>query len=79
MIASRAPVIDLCGAVEQSRSILFQLARIEAHLAALPGHEVTAVRARAGSTTLIARMRTTDAATIDGRIARRRGGADETV
>jgi uncharacterized circularly permuted ATP-grasp superfamily protein/uncharacterized alpha-E superfamily protein len=68
MIASRAPVIDLVGLDPNNpRSILFQLARIEAHLAALPGHEgdgrLSAPEQVA--TTLIARMRTTDAATID--------------
>jgi uncharacterized alpha-E superfamily protein len=68
MVASRAPVIDLVGLDPNNpRSILFQVARIEAHLAALPGHdsEGRLSAPEQVATPLIARMRTTDAATID--------------
>jgi uncharacterized alpha-E superfamily protein len=68
MVASRAPVIDLVGLDPNNpRSILFQVARIEAHLAALPGHDSDGRLSAPEqvATPLIARMRTTDAATID--------------
>jgi uncharacterized alpha-E superfamily protein len=68
MVASRAPVIDLAGLDPNNpRSILFQLARIEAHLAALPGHDSDGrlSASQQVATPLIARLRTTDAATID--------------
>jgi uncharacterized alpha-E superfamily protein len=68
MVGSRAPVIDLVALDPNNpRSVLFQLARIEAHLAALPGHDSDGRLSapQQVATPLIARMRTTDAATID--------------
>jgi uncharacterized circularly permuted ATP-grasp superfamily protein/uncharacterized alpha-E superfamily protein len=68
MIASRTPVIDLVALDPNNpRSILFQLTRMEAHLAALPGHDSDGRLSapQQVATPLIARMRTTDAATID--------------
>jgi uncharacterized alpha-E superfamily protein len=68
MVASRAPVIDLVALDPNNpRSILFQVARIEAHLAALPGHDSDGRLSAPEqvATPLIARLRTTDAATIN--------------
>jgi len=68
MVASRTPVIDLVGLDPNNpRSILFQVARLEAHLAALPGHDSDGRLSAAEqvATPLSARLRTTDASTID--------------
>ena len=68
MVAARAPVVDLVALDPNNpRSIVFQLARIEAHLAALPkrGEENRLSPAEQIATVAAARMRTTEAALID--------------
>jgi len=68
MVAARAPVIDLVGLDPNNpRSIVFQLARIEAHLAALPGRgdEGRLSPSEQVATALTARLRTADAGSID--------------
>ncbi len=67
MVAARAPVIDLVGLDPNNpRSIVFQLARIEAHLAALPGRggEGRLSPSEQVATALTTRLRTADAARI---------------
>jgi len=68
MVAARAPVIDLVGLDPNNpRSIVFQLARIEAHLAALPGRgdEGRLSPSEQVATALTTRLRTADAGSID--------------
>jgi uncharacterized circularly permuted ATP-grasp superfamily protein/uncharacterized alpha-E superfamily protein len=68
MVAARAPVVDLVALDPNNpRSIVFQLARIEAHLAALPkrGEENRLSPPEQIATAAAAAMRTADAAVID--------------
>lgn len=68
MVAARAPVIDLVALDPNNpRSIVYQLARIETHLAALPrrGQEGRLSPPEQVASALAAKMRTTDAAAID--------------
>ena len=68
MVAARAPVVDLVVLDPNNpRSIVFQLARIEAHLAALPkrGEENRLSPPEQIATAATTRMRTTEAALID--------------
>mgnify|MGYP001168831336 CR=1 FL=1 len=68
MVAARAPVVDLVALDPNNpRSIVFQLARIEAHLAALPkrGEENRLSPPEQIATAAATRMRTTEAALID--------------
>jgi uncharacterized alpha-E superfamily protein len=70
MVAARAPVVDLVALDPNNpRSIVYQLGRIEAHLAALlkrddgrlsPPEQITSA--------LATRLRTADAASIDGQV-----------
>jgi uncharacterized circularly permuted ATP-grasp superfamily protein/uncharacterized alpha-E superfamily protein len=68
MVAARAPVVDLVALDPNNpRSIVFQLARIEAHLAALPkrGEENRLSPPEQIATAATTRMRTTEASQID--------------
>ncbi|MBX9776571.1 MAG: circularly permuted type 2 ATP-grasp protein [Xanthobacteraceae bacterium] len=67
MVAARAPVVDLVALDPNNpRSIVFQLARIEAHLAALPkrGEENRLSPPEQIATAATTRLRTTEAAQI---------------
>jgi uncharacterized alpha-E superfamily protein len=68
MVAARAPVVDLVALDPNNpRSIVYQLTRIETHLAALPGRdgEGRLSPPEQIATALTAKMRTTDAADIN--------------
>ncbi len=68
MVAARAPVIDLVALDPNNpRSVVFQLARIEAHLAALQGRgdEGRLSASEQVATALTTRLRTADATRID--------------
>ena len=68
MVAARAPVIDLVALDPNNpRSVVYQLARIETHLAALPKRATTAGcrRREQIATALATTVRTADAAAID--------------
>jgi uncharacterized circularly permuted ATP-grasp superfamily protein/uncharacterized alpha-E superfamily protein len=68
MVAARAPVVDLVALDPNNpRSIVFQLARIETHLAALPkrGVENRLSPSEQIATAAATRMRTADAAHVD--------------
>jgi uncharacterized circularly permuted ATP-grasp superfamily protein/uncharacterized alpha-E superfamily protein len=68
MVAARAPVVDLVVLDPNNpRSIVFQLARIEGHLAALPkrGEENRLSPPEQIATAATTRLRTTEAAQID--------------
>jgi uncharacterized circularly permuted ATP-grasp superfamily protein/uncharacterized alpha-E superfamily protein len=68
MVAARAPVVDLVALDPNNpRSIVFQLARIEAHLAALPkrGEENRLSPPEQIATAAAAGLRTVDAAAVD--------------
>ena len=74
MVAARAPVIDLVALDPNNpRSIVFQLARIEAHLAALPKRDDGRLSPPEQiATALTTRLRTADVAAIDEDDAARR-------
>ena len=68
MVAARAPVIDLVALDPNNpRSVVFQISRIETHLAALPKHgdESRLSPAEQIATALIARMRIAEATQVD--------------
>jgi uncharacterized alpha-E superfamily protein len=68
MVAARAPVVDLVALDPNNpRSVVYQLARIETHLAALPGRgdEGRLSPPEQIATALAAKLRTADAASID--------------
>ena len=68
MVAARAPVVDLVALDPNNpRSIMFQLARIETHLAALPkrGEENRLSPPEQIAIAAATRMRTADAASVD--------------
>jgi uncharacterized alpha-E superfamily protein len=67
MVAARAPVIDLVALDPNNpRSMVHQLARIEAHLAALPkGDDGRLSPPEQVATVLTARLRTADVAALD--------------
>jgi uncharacterized circularly permuted ATP-grasp superfamily protein/uncharacterized alpha-E superfamily protein len=70
MVAARAPVIDLVVLEPNNpRSVIYQLSRIETHLAALPerGDDSRLSPPEQITLTLATRMRTADATTIDER------------
>ena len=82
MVAARAPVIDLVVLDPNNpRSIVYQLDRIETHLAALPKRDDGRLSPPEQiAIALATQMRTADAAAIDeADAARGRGGADEAV
>ena len=83
MVAARAPVIDLVALDPNNpRSIVYQLARIETHLAgaAEAGDDSRLSPPEQIAIALATKMRTADVAAIDERgVARRRSGADEAV
>ena len=68
MVAARAPVIDLVALDPNNpRSVMYQLARIETHLATLPkrGGDGRLSPSEQVATALSARMRTTEAEAVD--------------
>jgi uncharacterized circularly permuted ATP-grasp superfamily protein/uncharacterized alpha-E superfamily protein len=68
MVAARGPVVDLVALdPDNPRSIVYQLARIETHLAALPkrGDDSRLSPPEQVATALASRMRTAEAAEID--------------
>ena len=83
MVAARAPVIDLVALDPNNpRSVVYQLARIETHLATLPkrGDDSRLSPPEQVATALSTRLRTTDANAIDEAMLRRdRGRTDAAV